>query len=359
MVDAQWISNKTRRFLLTLYSLSNGEVGKDISAERIFDIVHVDFDNKGAVLRTLAHEGLVEWSNSANPKLSNKGKIEARKIMDSTYAERERAVLTAVYEIADRQIGKLVVISELAKALNMSSQEVTPILNDLEDRKGFLDGINEAVSITPKGVEFLEMASNSESSQQKHRDREYAVLKYLFDYGGSVNGSQIAESLSLPGDLVDTILLDFQKHDWVSLAFGYTAEITPAGKSAFYKWNDRPESVSQSAVTYNVNNYGTAQIGGQGNTINIQQTSNPNFNEAIRSVIELLQSSSLNPDDKDEALADIQAVSKLAVQNPPNAFERAKLKITAVETIVKGTDLVVQMAPYWPAIRSFLESLKL
>jgi Mn-dependent DtxR family transcriptional regulator len=356
MADAQWISNKTRRFLLTLYCLSNGEVGKEISAELIFDIVHVDFDNKGPVLRTLAHEGLVEWSNSANPKLSNKGKIEARKIMDSTYAERERAVLNAVYEIADRQIGKLVVISELAKALNMSSQEVTPILNDLEDRKGFLDGINEAVSITPRGVEFLEMASNSESSQQKHRDREYAVLKYLFDYGGSVRGSMIAESLSLPSDLVDTILLDFQKRKWVSLAFGYTAEITPAGKSAFYKWNDRSESVSQSAITYNVNNYGTAQIGGQGNTINIQQTS-ANFNEAIRSVIELLQSSSLNPDDKDEALTDIKAVSKLAAQNPPNAFERAKLKITAVETIVKGTDLVVKMAPYWQAIRSYFESL--
>jgi predicted nucleic-acid-binding protein len=338
--------------------MANQNVGIEVSTDRIFDLIGAGFDDKGPILRHLASERFVEWSDSSRISITNKGLIEVTKLMESSYAERERTVLKAVYEMAKRQPEVMVLIVDLAKAVEMSQQELIPILNDLQERKGLLGGINEAVWIPPKGIEFLEQSARG-FSQQTYRDKEYSVLKKLVEHSEDLSSEQLATSLFLTEDDVNTILLDFKNKGWVELRFGYIASIMPTGKTAFYKWHEGLESRSQPvAVTYNVHNWGTAQIGGQGNTINIQRTNNPAFDNAIRSIVELLNSSSLSPDDKMETLSELQSINKLAVQAPANAFERAKLKITAIETIVKATELGTKLAEYWPVILTYFELLK-
>lgn len=71
--------------------------------------------------------------------------------------ERQRKVLEKVYELGGPHHTELVLINILQSELGMTSRELIPIINDLEDNKGLLGGgVDEAVSLTPAGVMEVE-----------------------------------------------------------------------------------------------------------------------------------------------------------------------------------------------------------
>ena len=69
---------------------------------------------------------------------------------------------------------------------------------------------------------------------------------------------------------------------------------------------------------------------------------------AVKNLIQLIESSSLPL--KEELQEHVVHVSKLAVQEPsPAMLERAKFRLSMVESRLKGTDLLIKAAPYLAA----------
>lgn len=98
-------------------------------------------------------------------------------------------------------------------------------------------------------------------------------------------------------------------------------------------------------------NYGGIQQGGQGNIQNITLTSNPNFNEAIAKLTELVKTSSLNEFDKEDVIRDVERLQQLASkEKKPDVIDRAQKKLEAIKTGIevgeKGGQLALKAAPY-------------
>jgi hypothetical protein len=118
------------------------------------------------------------------------------------------------------------------------------------------------------------------------------------------------------------------------------------------------------AVHYTTNiqghNYGGIQQGGQGNVQNITltHTNNPDFDRALASLVEIIRSSNLPADDKEELQGEVASINKLALKEQnPNTLERAKLKLDYLKTSLTAADLAVKAAPYLPALYQFFQSL--
>lgn len=156
MYDSDRLKKKCEKFLITLYLLSDKTVGQEINREKIFDIIGTNFDERRQIPGILANERFVEWKNHIQISISLKGIIGVEKLMESTYAEREFSVLEAIYRISNKKPEEMVLINDLAKALEMSFYEINPILNDLENRKGLIGSIEDTVWILPAGIEEIE-----------------------------------------------------------------------------------------------------------------------------------------------------------------------------------------------------------
>lgn len=200
------------------------------------------------------------------------------------------------------------------------------------------------VTLTEFGIETVE-----KDMAQSYAEKEYMVLKALFEKtnGDDVTAAEMAKLIPVPENDIYYIFKDFERKGWCDEFFEDTARITDLGVTALNKWDTQNSTISP--IVYNTNNYGNAinQIGGQGNVLYAHQTNNPKFDEAVRTIIDLINASNLPPNDKQDALTEIRAINQIATQEKTEVrWERAKLKITAFETLVKAVDLGRQLAPY-------------
>jgi hypothetical protein len=100
------------------------------------------------------------------------------------------------------------------------------------------------------------------------------------------------------------------------------------------------------------------QYGGKNNTQSITLTNNPDFDNAISGLIQLIHLSSMTEDDKEEFQNELQAVNKLALkEKTPNALERAKLKLDYLKTSLDATDIAIKAAPLLTSLYHFFQSL--
>jgi hypothetical protein len=157
------MEEKRRRVLLALYHLSSTKSP------------HVDTDDLAAladvgrdfydILRHLGMKGK-GWLNWANRvvRITPEGTEKAEDIIKMQMLEKQRKVLEKIYELGGPNHTKLVLINVLQSELGMTSRELLPIINDLEDNKGLLGGgVDEAVCLTPAGV--IEVESPSSGSK--------------------------------------------------------------------------------------------------------------------------------------------------------------------------------------------------
>jgi len=99
-------------------------------------------------------------------------------------------------------------------------------------------------------------------------------------------------------------------------------------------------------------NYGNAAIGSYINqTVNI----NPEFDSAIRSLIELVQDSDLETHYKEELSDDFVKVSKLAVKESPTTVERLNKRLDIIKTGLQGANLLVAAKPHLDAIWQYFK----
>lgn len=71
-------------------------------------------------------------------------------------AEKEQLVLKKIYDLGGPTHMDLVLIDRLEKELGMPFRELNAILLDFERRKGWVEGPEEAVQLTPAGVREVE-----------------------------------------------------------------------------------------------------------------------------------------------------------------------------------------------------------
>src|SRR5687768_177609 len=97
------LQEKYDKYLITLYLLAMKTVNRNIPREVISEVIGLDFDESSQIPALLARERLVEWPDQQTINITHKGLVEAERIMESTYAEREHSVLRAIYELARHQ----------------------------------------------------------------------------------------------------------------------------------------------------------------------------------------------------------------------------------------------------------------
>lgn len=186
------VKQQSERFLVTLYLMADKSVGQEIDREKIFDILRIRFDYHGNILRYMADNSWTEWKNNTWLSITFKGLIEAEKIMETSYPKRENKVLRAIYEMAKRQPEDWVLINELEKTVEMSFQELNPILNDLENRKRLIGCSNEAVWILPAGVEIFANPQNTSNLNTSNNLQTEMDLKKVFIVHGQDNEAKLS-----------------------------------------------------------------------------------------------------------------------------------------------------------------------
>jgi DNA-binding MarR family transcriptional regulator len=352
------LKSKSIRFLVTLYTMADKKVGREISSEKIFDIIGINYHGKNSILAHLADNRLVSWTDSAFVSITNTGLLESEKFMKSTYAERELNVLRAIYELGKGQPENWVLIDDLGKALEMSFQEINSILIDLEKRKRLIGAIEEAVWMLPAGIEKIEALD-----KESYTEQEYIVLEKIAkdcSINGGMSRSALAESLSMSPDYLYVFLIDFEKKGWISLTFGENGkvEVTPQGITAFHKMeNRRDQTPPQTYVgdIYNTHIYAPSnnQIGGRGNIQNAQININPEFESAIKSLLELVRKSDLTDIDKEDAISEIERLNQLAQkEKTPQVIERAQKGISLLKSLLEVGELAMKVSPLIHTISS-------
>lgn len=181
------IREKSSRFIVTLYLIADKSVGKEIDRSRVFEILGIHFDDEQAIMFNLARNKWVRWKNRDLISITYKGQIEAEKVMEATYPQREHKVLKAIYEMGNRQSNVLILIDDLAEAVEMSFEELNPILIEIETGKGLIDGINEAVSILPLGIETLEKNQTPLKSKSQTMQKQTDPKKVFVVHGRNLN----------------------------------------------------------------------------------------------------------------------------------------------------------------------------
>lgn len=239
---------------------------------------------------------------------------------------------------------------ELEAEVGISGDEANATFNYLKSCGLVKMSTFGRVTLTVAGIDKVEREMT-----ESYEKKEYLVLTTLFEKtrDDDVTAGELAKLIPVSEEDIYYILRDFLRKGWVEENFDATARITEFGVTLLHKWDRVNAPISP--VIYNTTNYGDSNniIGGQNHTLNVHTTNNADFDKAILAIVELLNTSSLSDGDKEEAITDVQNIAKLAANNPENAFERAKLRITAVETIVKGTEIAMKLAPYWPVLTSY------
>jgi hypothetical protein len=95
---------------------------------------------------------------------------------------------------------------------------------------------------------------------------------------------------------------------------------------------------SQGKAVFNAPIYGGVQVGGikntQTNTVNVSS----DFTDAIKKLLDLVESSSLTPVQKIKTKSDIQTIQELAaLEKSPEVIEAANSKIEAVKEVISMT----------------------
>jgi hypothetical protein len=198
------------------------------------------------------------------------------------------------------------------------------------------------VRITPRGID---------SMQNSYAEKETRVLKVIYELSGQnttkiVGFHETVPAVGMTDREVSGICKGLEERGFIDWPGGDYVTITRAGIQAIDSLGQPPP---KSGDTYNLHigtSHGPIQQGAR-NTQNIQinVTNNPDFDQAIQSLLQLIGSSSLPV--KDEIQEQVVQVNKLALQEPsPGLFEKAKFRLSMIEVGLKGTDLLIKAGPY-------------
>lgn len=220
-------------------------------------------------------------------------------------------------------------------------------------------GSFEWICLTPEGIKEAERIVES-----RYAETEDRVLRKIYDMGGvrhmdEVMIDALVKELGMDYREVNRILIELEERKGLIDADEVSVRMNPAGME--YIQGGGRKQAGGTTIHYNANigtNYGGLQQGGQNNTQNITLTNNSDFDKALSSLVELIRTSSIQDDDKEDLQGELSKVNKLALKEKnKNTLERAKLKLDYVKTSLTGTEIAIKAAPYLTALYHFFQSL--
>jgi hypothetical protein len=250
----------------------------------------------------------------------------------------------------------------------------------IEDIAGFQekDVLNTIVQVFKEDL-TLEMKKNilnrkkqeDKKMNEKHllekEQKRYRVLYRIYEESKentleAIPDTLIAEKENLPKEELDNIIQYLIEEGLIRcITFGNVAilhkgikEIEDSAKNP-----NRNTEHFQSTVIQNFHGpvYGV-QSGGQRNTQNVQVNINPDFNENLTKLIELINNSSLSELQKEDALEALERLPKLAQKEKTiDVMEAAKKRLDLVKTTIEvGTNLSTMALPYLQYLYHWFQS---
>jgi hypothetical protein len=209
-------------------------------------------------------------------------------------------------------------------------------------------GSFEWICLTPAGIKEAERIVET-----RYAETEDRVLRKIYEMGGvrhmdEVMIADLVKELGMDNREVNRILIELEERKGLIDADEVSVKMNPAGME-YIEGGGRKQG-GGTTIHYNANigtNYGGLQQGGEGNVQNITLTNNPDFDKALSSLVELIRTSSIPDDDKEELQDEVSKVNKLALKEPaPGLLERAKTRLDMVKLGLQGTEIAIKAAPY-------------
>jgi hypothetical protein len=177
------------RYLLKLYELSEGGLHDEVDLNRLKPQIGMTREEIRSVERYLLDKDLISYKCRVMcVRITTRGIDEVERIMAQTYAAKEFRVLKTIHETKHKAFNGWVDITDLEKALpDIPRQELFMILEDLEERKGLIGSIDQAVWIVPAGIEELEQAE-----REPNHSTQYFPAQIINNYTLNVQGDNKA-----------------------------------------------------------------------------------------------------------------------------------------------------------------------
>jgi hypothetical protein len=177
------------RYLLKLYELSEGGLHDEVDLNLLKPQIGMSREEIRSVERYLLDKDLISYKCRVMcVRITIRGIDEVERIMTQTYAAKEFRVLKTIHETKRKAFNGWVDITDLEKELpDIPRQELFMILGDLEERKGLIGSIDQAVWIVPAGIEELEQAE-----REPNHSTQYFPAQIINNYTLNVQGDNKA-----------------------------------------------------------------------------------------------------------------------------------------------------------------------
>lgn len=394
MINPKEIKKKRDEFLLTMYRLSEGQADKTVLTEDVAKAMKIDYGTEASAIgRFLGNEGLITWNNFTFTALTHKGILEVEKITEQTYKEKEYLVLKQLYEntrFNDQKLNS----EEIAQSASILKDEVDYILLDFKRKEWVWLMFGMTAQISPQGVTAFQTWESDSSNKQVGRDyyethiygnssnniggqnniqnainspnmniddktkNRYRVLEEIYQLSDAnsveiVVIDQIEKNTQISTHEMNGILSYLESKGLIDFEGGDIVQITSRGIDEIEQARRHPEEKTDNfppQITYITNVqgdfYGGLQQGGEGNTQNNQVNVNPDFNNIIKELIDLVNNSDLHILQKEERLAEIDRIQQLAQrEQTPEVQELGQSKVKLLETGLKVGELAIKAAP--------------
>lgn len=237
---------------------------------------------------------------------------------------------------------------ELCKTIGLDYDTDCSIVGQYLYKKGFVQWSSfDWISLTTSGIEEAERIVESRYAVKAQR-----VLKKIYDMSKGLPGEILGfdflvKELGMTDDEVSRICTGLEQEGYIDWPGGDVLEMTALGAQAIESSGEKRFG----GDTYNTNIgtiHGAAQIG-SGNVQNVQinVSNNPEFDQAIAGLLQIVQASGLTNDEVEELKDEVTKLNKLALSEPePGSLEKAKFRIDKAKLSFEAAKLLVQAAPH-------------
>ena len=149
------LEERRNKVILALYHLHTTK-GPHVDTDELEELSDVGLDFY-PILREVGRNGR-GWLHHVNLKVRilPPGIEKAEELLNMQMVEKERLVLKKIYDLGGPTHLDWVPIDRLQKELGMNFRELNGILLDFERKKGWAEGPDEAIGLTPAGVREYE-----------------------------------------------------------------------------------------------------------------------------------------------------------------------------------------------------------
>jgi len=251
--------------------------------------------------------------------------------------KRRDLFVFGLYELSKGNPLESIETARLGKHIGMEEPEISEVgyylkQEDLIDYYSFTH-----INITHRGRKYVE-AKMAETYAQKER-RVLEAIADMSRMSSAVVFPDLAKRLGMNEQEVAIICERLDEKSQISFPGGDFVQIKAAGYEALDLKKEPPvPTINQINIG---TNYGNAAIGSYINqTINV----NPEFDNAIKSLIELVVASSIEDSKKEELLDDIIQVNKLTARK--SALDKIKTVFDYVKVGLQAANLIAAATPH-------------